>query len=126
MSNTTHAAPITAISKYRALVLVKAVELGWKHSQVSTNVDAYTKGTERIVLTWGRTQLISMGHMKGKAIVAEARGEAAGKLQRTQTQLGDPMPISKKWRALKAAEVEALEALATKTFAVKEVPAAKA
>lgn len=120
MTATTKTAPITAISKYRALVLVKAIELGWNHVQLSTGTDEFTKGDEQITVAWGSTQMVGFGHFKANALVTQAKGEVKGKLQRLQTSLGEEMAITKKWRALKDDEVVALEKLATATFKVRE------
>lgn len=111
---------ITAITKYRALFLVLAAEQGWSYTQVSTNGDVFTKGTEAIHMVWGATQLQGFTHTKGKSLVAEAKGEVQGKLQRAQSQMGKPMETTKKWPKLSPSKVTELEALATKTFKVLE------
>jgi hypothetical protein len=122
MSNTTStaavAAPVTSITKYRALYLVLAAELGWNHTQLATNVDQYSKGTEKVTLHWGSTQLKGYSHSKGKAMVALAEGTEAGKLQRAQSAMGKPMEITKKWAKINPTQAAALEDLATRTFTV--------
>jgi hypothetical protein len=115
-------APITSISKYRALMLVGAVELGWTHTQVATNVDQFTKGkgatAEVITLVWGGTQLKAYSHTKGKTLVTTVEGTVGAKLQRAQTSLGKPMELTAKWPKLSAAKVAELEALAKASFKV--------
>lgn len=119
MSNTTTTvAPVTSITKYRALYLVLAAELGWNHTQLATNVDQYSKGTEKVTLHWGATQLKGYSHSKGKAMVALAEGTEAGKLQRAQSAMGKPIEVSKKWAKINPTQAVALEELATRTFKV--------
>lgn len=121
MSTTAAAqAPITTttITKYRALFLILAKELGWTHSQVSTMVDQYKKGTEVVTLSWGNTQLKGLAHTKGKTLVNLVEGAQGAKLQRAQTAMGKPMELTAKWPKLSPAKVAELEALAVATFKV--------
>jgi len=122
MSTTTKSAPITAISKYRALFLILAAEQGWKYTQVLTQVDQFTKGDHVITVKWGATQMVEFLHTQGKAIApnGQVAGGAASKLQKLQTQMGKPMADGKKWAKLSPTKVKELETLATKTFKIKE------
>lgn len=115
------AAPITVISKYRALMLVGALELGWTHTQVATLVDIYTKGKgatqEIMVLSWGPSALKEYTHTKGKTMVTHVQGTQGSKLQRAQTSLGKAMDLGAKW-SLSKAKLAELEELARVTFKV--------
>ena len=112
------AAPLTTMTKYRALFLVLAGEQGFKHTQASTWVDVYSKGNEVITMSWGAGQLKGFTHTspKGKVIV---EGQQAAKLQKAQTAMGKPMANSAKWNLAKAKLAE-LEALGLATFKVIE------
>lgn len=113
-------APITTISKFRALFLVLAAQKGWKHSQVLTNVDSYTKGNEVITVKWGATSMVEFTHTKGKSLDAHVTGGVGSKLQKLQTRMGSPIADNQKWAKLPTAKVKELEALATTTFKVVE------
>lgn len=120
--------PSTPILKFRALTFLMLVELGFTHSQASTSVDVYLKGTETIRVVWGTTQMVGFSHMVGKAIKAEAQGTTQGKLQRLQASTkGQPSnakganDFTWKWSKLTPKKVEALELLASQTF--KVIPA---
>lgn len=112
--------PVTAITKYRALMMLAALELGWKFAQEGTNSDVYTKGTDAIHVVWGSTQMVGFTHTRGTKVVTTARGEVSSKLQRCQSALGKPMDVTKKWPKLSPAKVTELEALAVKSFRVIE------
>lgn len=111
-------APINTMTKYRALFLVLAGELGFKHTQASTWVDVYSKGNEVITMSWGAGQLKGFTHTspKGKVIV---EGQQAAKLQKAQSAMGKPMANSAKWNLPKGKLAE-LEALGAKSFYILE------
>jgi hypothetical protein len=111
----------------RGAMLLAALELGWAHQQVSTNVDVFTKGkgatAEVITLSWTATQLGGYSHSKGGKPVASHEGKVAGKLQRAQTQLGKAMAISETWKVTPKGKAQFKElAMAT----LKEIPLVKA
>jgi hypothetical protein len=107
-------APITAISKYRALMLVCAVEQGWTHSQPATSVDQYKKGGDTLTLAWGGRSLV--GYTWNAEGITHGQGSM---LQRAQAKLGKPMGLDKKWPKLTPAQTTKLEGLARGSFLVK-------
>lgn len=119
-ATTVSAAPVTVISKYRVHLRDLAVGQGFKVTQTSTSTDLFSKGTTHISVTFGASQVTSAGLMEGKAIKAEAKGEAKGKLQTISTWVGVPMKPTQKWN-LKAEVLEALQARAAKEIRVLEV-----
>ena len=88
---TTAKAPVTTISKYRALVWFLATqELGYAHVQLDTAVDQYTKGDKVVTLQWGSGKLLAF-HTDGELV--EGKGSM---LQRAQNALGKTIPYEYK------------------------------
>ena len=112
---TTAKAPVTTISKYRALVWFLATqELGYAHVQLDTAVDQYTKGDKVVTLQWGSGKLLAF-HTDGELV--EGKGSM---LQRAQNALGKTIPLSgpgSKWNLSAKAKAD-MDALAAKTFKV--------
>lgn len=79
-------------------MLLAAVELGYKHSQTSTNVDVFTKaGKAPLVLTWSAA---TNGHLLAIAQGKELIQGKGSMLQKAQTKLGKPLADGKKWPAI--------------------------
>jgi len=116
------AAPITVISKYRALIHhLATVELGFTHTQPATMVDQYTKGKDLVTLYWGGSKLISFQATKDGTPGPIEQGKAS-MLQRAQTALGKAIALEgpgSKWNLSTKAKGE-FEALALATFKVVE------
>lgn len=118
VKSTTTQAPTTQASKaapsnwMRALMLLAAVELGYKHSQTSTTTDVYTKvGKTPVVLHWGSA---SNGHLLA---ITQGKEHIEGKgsmLQKAQTKLGKPLADGKKWPAISPSKKADLVAWASK------------
>lgn len=118
------AAPTTVISKYRGLMHLAAVELGFIHTQPATMVDQYTKGDTTITLAWSATKL--------QAYQVTAKGQPQGivqgkgsMLQRAQSAMGKAIPLSgpgSKWNLSTKGKAE-MDAYATSVFKVVEVKA---
>ena len=91
-SKTFKAAPITKASWIRGVMhSLAVVELGFTHTQPSTEVDVFTKGTKVIALRWGSAQLQEF------SINGQVQEDKLGKLQLAQTALGKPMGVLEKW-----------------------------
>ena len=119
MATTLKAAPITTISKFRALVLVMAVLNGWTHVQAHTMVDQYTKGDDTIALSWGAGSLKGFSRngtlVEGGSLMLQRMQHQAFKVAQKGKSLND---LNWKWSKLTAKQVKGLEDLARASFKI--------
>lgn len=120
----------------RAAVRNQAQAQGWTLAQLTTATDTLTKGDLSITITYGSSQVTTVGFSKGDGSPLVMPALAKGKLQAISTALGHKvMKPTQKWAGSdllgqdgKPTDVDTLkaQALAIPTIASEEAPKVEA
>ena len=82
----------------RAVVLNQAIAAGWKHTQLTTTTDQYTKGAKVLIISWGSVVTKASYQESSKVSPKVLEGGHANKLQIITNWLGfKTMGVTSKW-----------------------------
>ena len=93
--------PATAFASapwMRAVVLNQALAAGWKHTQLTTTTDQYTKGAKVLTISWGSVVIKASYQESSKVSPKVLEGGHANKLQIITNWIGfKAMGVTSKW-----------------------------